>query len=173
MSFIYTLIIMAIVFGAIYWFQNRNNEEIIKADHEYFTRLWLWPQGEHTRWEAEYDLESKYSNGTIGLHAEDNYHLSLHPEPTNEEIDFAKVYLSNLELLFPEVLTGAKQGWCEWFKEELPENWETQFTIDGFSVPVSGNNNNKWGVMLYCDKAGHYFDISIENGHSKLESIDG
>lgn len=173
MSFFLTLTIMAIIFGAIYWFQNRGGEKVIKTEHELFSRLWLWPQGEHTRWEAEYDLISKYSGGVVGLHAEDNYETSDAPEPTIEEIEFSKKYLSNLELLFPLVVSGVEKGWSEWFHEDLPANWQVNFVVDGFSVPAHGDINNKWGVTLYCNKAGHYFSLIVEGGASTLESIDG
>ena len=173
MSFIFTLVIMAIVFGAIYFFQNRGGEKVSKAEHEFLSRLWLWPRGEHTRWEAEYDLASQYSGGIVGLHAEDNYDTLDTPEPTTEEVAFAKQYLSNLELLFPVVVSGVEKGWSEWFHEELPIDWESQFIVDGFSVPVHGKVANKWSVTLYCEKAGHYFNLIIEDGVSSLESIDG
>ena len=173
MSFILTLTIMAIIFGVIFWFQNRGGEKVEKTEHNFFSRLWLWPRGEHTRWEAEYDLESKYSSGTVGLYAEDNYDSLGTPEPTNEEVAFSKKYLSNLELLFPLVVSGVEKGWSDWFHEDLPQNWESQFIVDGFSVPADGNINNQWGVTLFCDKAGHFFSLNIESGVSTLESIDG
>ena len=173
MSSIITLTIMAVIFGAIYWFQNRGGVKVIKTAHELFSRLWLWPQGEHTRWEAEYDLVSKYSGGVVGLYAEDNYETIDTPEPTNEEVEFSKKFLSNIELLFPLELSGVKQGWSEWFHEDLPKDWESQFIVDGFSVPVHGSINNKWRVTLFCSKAGHYFCLVVEGSESKLESIDG
>ena len=164
---------MAIIFGTIYWFQNRSDEKVIKVDHDFFSRLWLWPKGEYTRWEAEYDLVSNHSEGTIGLHAEDNYETLDAPEPTNEEVEFSKKYLTNLELLFPIVVSGVEKGWSEWFHQELPEDWQSQFIVDGFSVPINGNINNKWGVTLFCKKAGHYFSLIVDGGVSTLESIDG
>jgi hypothetical protein len=57
--------------------------------------------------------------------------------------------------------------------EELPDNWEKEFIVDGFSVPTGGDVNNQWGVTLFCEKAGHYFNIAIKDGVSQLESIDG
>ncbi|QIZ84941.1 hypothetical protein HF888_12240 [Bermanella marisrubri] len=173
MNFILILIIIATIVGALYWFQNRNREKVVVADHDFFSRLWLWPKGEHTRWEAEYDLISKYSNGTIGLHAEDNYETLSDAEPTIEEVEFSKKYITNLERLFPIVVSGVEEGWFEWFREELPKEWESHFIVDGFSVPLNGNIENKWSVNLFCKKAGHYFCLNVEGGVSTLESIDG
>lgn len=173
MSFIITLTILAIVFGIIYWFRNRGGEKVIIKDHEYFSRLWLWPKGEHTRWEAEYDIQSQYTDGTVGLHAQDNYETSETPEPTVDEVQFSKRYLSDLRLLYPLVLVGVRQGWKEWFQEELPDNWENEFIVDGFSVPTGGDVTNQWDVTLFCEKADHYFNITIKDSLSQLESIDG
>ncbi len=173
MRFVLTFALLAIILGLVYWFKNRSGEKVIKTNHEYFSRLWLWPKGEHTRWEAEFDIESKLSNKTVGLHAEDNYEVCVTPEPTSEEVDFAKHYLSNLELLFPLLEQGVRQGWKEWFKEELPDGWQQEFVINGFSVPRNGDSMGNWGITLFCNKAGHYFCLAIENGISRLESIDG
>ncbi len=173
MSFIITLTLMVIVFGLIYWFKYTGGEKVVTIEHDYFSRLWLWPKGEHTRWEAEYDLQSAYSDGTVGLHAEDNYEIIESPEPTIEEINFAMEYLLNLEQLFLIALEGVKEGWSKWFHEELPHNWEGEFIIDGFTVPANGDTKNTWGITLFCYKAGHYFCLSVENGKPKLESIDG
>ena len=173
MSFIITLTILAIVFGIIYGFRNRGSEKVIKTDHEFFSRLWLWPKGEHTRWEAEHDIQSQYTDGTVGLHAQDNYETSETAEPTVDEVQFSKKYLSDLRLIFPFVSEGIRQGWKEWFHEELPDNWENEFIVDGFSVPACGDINNQWGVTLFCEKAGHYFNIVINKGVPQLESIDG
>ena len=173
MSFILTLLFLAIVFGSIYWFRNRTGEKVIITDHEYFSRLWLWPKGEHTRWEAEFNTKSEFSDGTVGIHAQDNYETIDTPEPTEKEIEFSKIYLSDLKRIFPIVGDGVRQGWKEWFQEDLPDNWENEFVVDGFSVPVNGDAQKEWSVMLYCGKAGHYFSIDINNGISELESIDG
>ena len=173
MSVLLTITLLAMIFGLIYWFKNRGGERVIRTNHDYFSRLWLWPKGEHTRWEAEFDIESEFSSKTVGLHAEDNYESCETPEPTPDEVEFAKHYLSNLELLFPLALPGVQEGWREWFKQELPENWHKEFVVDGFSVPRNGDANGLWGLTLFCNKAGHYFCLSVENGKSKLESIDG
>ena len=176
MSFIITLISMAIIFGILYWFQNRgrSDKKVIVAEHDYFTRLWLWPKGEHTRWEAEYDTKSIFAdNGSVGLHAEDNYKVALDSEPAKEEIAFCRKYLSDLSLIFPIAREGIRLGWKEWFDEDLPVNWENEFKINGFSVPVKGDFKSYWKITLYCQKAGHYFNIGVEEGKTKLESIDG
>jgi len=88
-------------------------------------------------------------------------------------VAFSKKYLSNLELLFPFVVSGVAEGWSEWFHEDIPEHWEEQFIVDGSSVPALGNINNRWSVTLFCNKAGHYFNLIVEGSESKIESIDG
>ncbi|MEQ5834939.1 hypothetical protein [Marinobacter sp. NFXS9] len=173
MSFVLTLAVLAVLFGLIYWFRNRGSGKVTKTNHQYFSRLWLWPKGEHTRWEAEFDLDSELSDKTVGLHAEDNYETCGNPEPTSDEVAFAKHYLSDLELLFPLVESGVRQGWKDWFNEDLPECWQKEFVVDGFSVPRNGNARDTWGITLFCEKAGHYFCLVVENGVSTLESIDG
>ncbi|WP_041522009.1 hypothetical protein [Gilvimarinus agarilyticus] len=144
MSFVLTLTVLVALFGLIYWYRSRGSGKVIKTNHEYFSRLWLWPKGEHTRWEAEFDLESELSAKTVGLYAEDNYETCVNPEPTSDEVVFAKHYLSDLELLFPLVESSVREGWKDWFKEDLPECWKKEFVVDGFSVPRDGNAIDAW-----------------------------
>lgn len=168
------LCIVAILTVTYAWFGHSKGIKTAITDHAYFTRLWLYEQGkEYTRWEAEQDIQSAFSNGAIGLYAEDNYTVCTAPEPTPQEIAFAKHHISNLALLFQTAYDGAQQGWQAWFQENLPKNWQQEFTIDGFSVPIEGNVNGSWTITLWCKQAGHYFCITVEDGLSRLDSIDG
>ena len=167
---------MGVIFIILSRFKNRggNQGEVIVSEHNYFSRLWLWPEGDYTRWEAEFDSESIFAdNGIIALYAEDNYKVVLDPEPTKEEIAFCEKYLSDLSLLFSVAHEGVRLGWKEWFNEELPVNWKNKFKINGFSVPVKGDFNSYWLITIYCPKAGHYFNIGLEKGKANLESVDG
>lgn len=168
------LCIVATLIAAYAWFEYGKGKKATITNHAYFTRLWLYEKGEeYTRWEAEKDMQSAFSDGTIGLYAEDNYSVCPSPEPTPQEIDFAKHHLSNVELVFQAAHNGAQQGWQEWFQEDLPQNWQQEFLIDGFSVPTEGNLHSNWTITLWCKQAGHYFCIAVVGGLSTLESIDG
>ena len=93
----------------------------------YFSRLFLWPEGEHTRWEAEQEVESGLADGVVSVLAEDNYQQVADPQPSAAELAFSKRFLGNLSLLFPYAQSGIQQGWESWFKEELPANWQEYF----------------------------------------------
>lgn len=175
MSFIFTLISIAIIFGIFYGFQDRDrsHEKVITVKHSYFNRLWLWPKDEHTRWEAEIDSNSIYAeDDSIGLYAEDNYNMTQTPEPTQREIDFCKEYISDLALLFPVAVSSIRLGWSQWFHESLPYSWKHEFRVSGFSVPTQGDFDSYWSITFYCLKTGCYLNIVIEKGVSRLESID-
>ncbi len=173
MSFLLTLTAMAIIFGLAYWIKNRGREKVVKTKHQTLHRLWLFPKGDHTRWEAEVDVVSEYSDKSIGIFAEDNYNSAKESAPTDAEVAFCKRYIFDLRQLFLKSKDGVAEAWKEWFRAELPKDWEKELKIDGFSVPLQGNEKNKWGITFYCDKASHFFNIAIEENNSKLESIDG
>jgi len=48
-----------------------------------------------------------------------------------------------------------------------------ELVLDGFSVPMEGREDLKWGVTFFCERAGHFFSIEIRDRDSSLESIDG
>lgn len=152
-------------------YDREGDPEIVELKHPYFSKLELRPKRASTsvRWQAEYNLHSKYSNGTITIAAEDNYLKAKTSEPTTEEIEFCKLYLSDLSLLFPIIHNAAKKGWEEILNEKLPINWQKECTISQFTVPVNGEFNNNWSVVLYVKKTDDFIFVSIEDGESKLQ----
>lgn len=141
----------------------------IEVEHPYFSQLKLFPKrSSSSRWEAEYNLKSKYSTGKVIISAEDNYVTTDSPEPTEKELQFCKRYLSNLSLVFPVVYDGVQQGWKTVSNELLPYNWEKECQISEFTVPANGEQKNNWEVVLYVKKADDYIFISVEDGKSRL-----
>ncbi|WP_261841988.1 hypothetical protein [Aliamphritea ceti] len=169
------LLVIALVMGFILAVYNQHTtaKKITDAKHEYFTRLFLWPQGEHTRWEAEQDVVSGLADGVVSVAAEDNYQQVSGAEPSDAEVAFSKRFLGNLSLLLPYAQEGVRHGWQTWFQEELPADWQRFFIIDGFTVPVGGEIDKPWEITLYCEKAEHYFCVAVRDGRSQLLSIDG
>ncbi len=169
------LLVIALVMGFILAIYNRSSvsEKITDAEHEYFTRLCLWPQGEHTRWEAEQNVVSGLADGVVSVVAEDNYQQMSDARPSDVEIAFSKRFLGNLSLLLPYAQGGVRHGWQTWFHEELPADWQRFFIIDGFTVPVGGDIDKPWEITLYCEKAEQYFCVAVREGRSQLLSIDG
>jgi len=157
----------------LYARSRKHDVELIK-DHPYFTRLLLWPKGEHTRWEAEIDGDFPFStSGTIGVLAEDNYSNTQDPYPTDSEIDFCKRHIQDFTSLVSRSMTGLNEAWQEWFQESPPASMADELVLDGFSVPMEGREDLKWGVTFFCERAGHFFSIEIRDRDSSLESIDG
>lgn len=174
-DFLMILLVIAMGAGFVLAIFNRGRSvgRIINAEHEYFTRLFLLPQGEHTRWEAEQDVVSGLADGVVSVVAEDNYQLIPDAYPSAAEIAFSKRFLGNLSLLLPYAQEGVAQGWQTWFQETLPDDWQRYFIVDGFTVPVEGDIDKPWEITLYCERAEQYFSVSVRDGRSKLFSIDG
>ena len=173
MTFAITLIILGFIVGLGYVILQEYWAKGQRAEHDYFSRLWLWPAGKETRWEAEIAIASPYASQTIGIVAEDNYDLAQSPEPTTAEIRFCRMLLANVEDALAQSKDALAQGWTEWFREAPPTQWENEFKLDGFSVPIGGDSSNDWGITFFCVTADHYFHVGIQNGRATLEQIDG
>ncbi len=173
MTFAITLIVIGFIVGFIYVVLQEHWAKPQRVEHDYFSRLWLWPEGQETRWEAEIEIASPYASETIGVVAEDNYSVAHAPEPTAAEVSFCRALLADIEGILIKSKDALGQGWTAWFHEELPTQWQNEFKLDGFSVPVDGDSNNDWGITFFCVTAGHYFHIGIQNDQARLEQIDG
>lgn len=158
------LVIVAFVtlYATLSWTKSKERGKVTEVKHPYFSRLRYWRTDNHIRWDAEYTTtDSPHANKKVNIRAEDN------PEPTIKELEFCKPYLADLSLLFPIVHDGVKERWEQSFHENLPENWQEKCTIEGFTVPVNGDEENSWRVTLYIKNPGQFFYISIKNGVSK------
>lgn len=175
MSFLLTIIFLSLIFGIFHWFKfsSTSSGKVLKIKHDFFSRLWLWPRNEHTRWEAEFDTPSKFARKRVGLHAEDNYELEQAAKPSENELAFCTKFLLNLEHLFLPAKSGLAEGWRQLFREELPEKWMTEFCVEGFSVPRNGDFNDKWAITFYCLKADRFFIVEVKQGIAILATIDG
>lgn len=167
------IILAAIFFIVLVIFLARRGPKPEKVDHPFFDRLWLWPENQHTRWEAEKDFEAEYFCATVGMHAEDNYESESEPAPTDRELAFCKQILADPQSLFMRCRVALEKGWREWFQESPPDDLMSQFKLEGFGVPVAGNEERRWSVVYFCDKAAHYFCIAFDGGSAQLETIDG
>ncbi len=174
-DFLVVLLVLAMGIGFVLSVFSRGaaGEKNNCTEHDYFTRLFLLPQGEHSRWEAEQDVVSTLADGVVSIVAEDNYQHVSDAYPSDAEVAFSQRFLGNLSLLLPYAQEGVTQGWRTWFQEELPEDWHRFFIVDGFTVPVEGDIEKPWEITLYCARAEHYFCVSVRDGGSRLQSIDG
>ena len=127
------IVVLAVILGL---YLRHSIKSSADTSHELFSRLWEFPEGEHTRWEAEYDSSSPYASNRIGLFAEDNYELCKESTPSIEEVGFSKKMLENPNEILSYVYKGVSQGWEEWFEEKIPKDWQSEFIIDGISVPI-------------------------------------
>jgi hypothetical protein len=161
------------VIGVFVYALQRRRNPIRKVPHEYFSRLWLCPPGSHTRWEAELDEPGSGADGKVGFHAETTHEEVEIDGPTDAEVDFCKKWMLNLDELFRLTKPAIEEAWKDWGQGEMPSDWRTFLTLDGFSVPENGDPENQWGVTYFCKPAGHYFSIELREGKAILETVDG
>jgi hypothetical protein len=157
----------------VYYLLELKKAPVRKVTHEYFNRLWLWPPGSHTRWEAEVDVALHRADKKVGFHSESTHEEVAAEWPTDAEVAFCRRWMSDLDGLLAFTRPGVEEAWKDWFKQDLPESWQSALILDGFSVPKDGDINQPWGVMWFCEAAGHYFSIKVRDGRASLESIDG
>ena len=163
----------AIVCAVVYYLLQPKQAPVRKAPHDYFNRLWLWPPGSHTRWEAEIDVTVPKADKKVGFHSETTHGEVGAEQPTDAEVSFCKRWMDDLDGLLAFTRPGVEEAWKNWFKKDLPDTWQSALTLDGFSVPKDGDTKQPWGVTWFCEPAGHYFNIRIRDGKASLESIDG
>ena len=163
----------AFVCSVIYYLIRRRIDPVRKVPHEYFSRLWLWPPGSHARWEAEVDVALAGANKKVGFHSATTHQDVMAEGPTDAEVRFCKQHMANLSGLFRLTKPAVDEAWKDWVKGEMPEDWTTVLSLDGFSVPKDGNAKEPWGVTWFCHPAGHFFSIEFREGEPVLASVDG
>lgn len=169
----YLIVAAAICAAVIYYLVNRKKEQVAKVEHPYFSRVWLWPPGSHTRWEAELDLVLPGADRKVGFSAETTHNEINIDAPTEAEVAFCKERMADLDQLFELSRPAIEEGWNAWVKNEMPKDWRTVLSLNGFSTPRDGDINKPWGVTYFCEPAGHYFSIEFRGGKPHLESVDG
>lgn len=167
------LLVGFIAVGVIVYARQRRRNPVRRLPHEYFSRLWLWPPGSHTRWEAELDQTASGADAKVGFHAETTHEEIDIDGPTDKEAAFCKAWMSDLDGLFLLTKPAIEEAWKDWVKDEMPRDWRDSLTLDGFSVPKDGDPKNPWSVTYFCKPAGHYFSIELREGKAILESVDG
>lgn len=167
------IVIGAIVSAVLYYLFQRKNDPVRKVSHEYFNRVWLWPPGSHTRWEAELDLAMPGADKKVGFHSETTHEEVNLEGPSDKEVAFCKGWMVNLDELFQLTKPAIEKAWNDWVKKEMPNDWRSVLSLDGLSVPKDGDIKKPWGVTYFCEPAGHYFCIDIRDGKASLASVDG
>lgn len=172
-NFPYVMVAAAIFVAVAYYLADRKKQRVVRIEHPYFSRVWLWPPGSHTRWEAELDLSLPGVDEKVGFSAE-----TLHGEreldgPTEAEVAFCKEHMAELDRLFELCRPAIAAGWKAWVKEEMPKDWKTALSLNGFSVPENGDIKKPWSITYFCKPARHYFYIVFRDGRPQLESVDG
>jgi hypothetical protein len=167
------LVVGAIAVAVIYYLIQRKRDPVRKVSHEYFQRLWIWPPGSHTRWEAEIDVAIPGADKKVGIYSETLHDQVPAEGPTEAEVAFCKHQMNNLNGLFDLTRPAIAKAWKDWGKGEMPNDWTTVLKLDGFSVPKDGNVKEAWGVAWFCEPAGHFFMIELREGKASLASVDG
>lgn len=174
MQQVIALVLLGVIaVGVLVFVVQRKHNPVREISHEYFNRLWLWPPGSHTRWEAEIDPTISGADATVGFHAETTHEDVNINGPTEKEITFCREWMSNLDGLFMLTKPAIEEAWKDWVKGEMSNDWKDALSLDGFSVPKDGDSGNQWSVTYLCKPAGHYFCIGLRKGKATLESVDG
>ena len=167
------IVVAAIACAVLFYCFQRRKDAVRSIPHQYFSRVWLLPPGSHTRWEAELDIAIPGADKKVGFHSETTHEEVNVEGPTDIEVAFCKERLSNLDELFQLSRPAIEEAWNEWVKREMPKDWRTVLSLDGFSVPKDGDVKHPWGVTYFCEPAGHYFSIELREGKASLGSVDG
>lgn len=166
---VYIFIIVLILGYVAEFILSSKKRKAIKKEHEFFEDLLLWPQGSPACWQARV----KYGQGTIGVYTEDDGPIKGYREPTASEEAFCKNTLAKPSEVYKRALPAIHEAWESLGNETaLPENWQDEFTLDGFSVPVDCNTSTYWGVSYSSKSAKHYISIGFHKGVPVLESVD-
>jgi hypothetical protein len=168
------LIVAATVACAVaYYLVRREKNPVRKIPHGYFDRLWIWPPGSHTRWEAELELMIAGADKTVSFCSETLHEEVAAEGPTEEEIAFCKARVADLDEMFQITKPAIEEAWSAWVRKDMPKDWKDALSLDGLSVPKNGDVNQPWGVTYFCEPAGHYFSIDLREGRASLASVDG
>lgn len=168
------IVLSVAVIGAVLIHVLRRKKEPVKQiSHEYFGRVWLWPQGSHTRWEAELDSATPGTSKVVGFHSETLHEEVAELNPTEEEVAFCKARMSDLDGLFELARPAIEEAWKTWVKDEMPSDWRAVLALEGLSVPKGGDTLQPWGITYFCEPARHYFSIDVREGKASLASVDG
>jgi hypothetical protein len=161
--------LIAVGCAVLYFLFQKRKEPVRKVPHEYFSRVWLWPPGSHTRWEAELDAGPPGTSKTIGFYAEALNDEASTPGPTDAEVTFCKERLSRLDELFELCKPAIAKAWHARSIFPTPDDWRSDYVLDGLSAPKDGDPRNPWGVSYYCSSAGRTVSVEFRNGEPHLE----
>ena len=168
------LIVGAAVAAAIvFFFLQPKEPRPRKVPHDYFDRLWLWPSGSHTRWEAEVDLVVPGVEKMVGLHAETTHEDLSTEEPSDAEVAFCQKWLADLDGLFQLAQPAIEGIWSDWVDHAIPADWRADLLLVGLSAPLNGDGDHPWEVSYFCGPAAHYFTVEMRGGKAVSLSVDG
>lgn len=135
--------------------------------HPYFNQLIYFGHKDPSKcyWEAELEIPGEEY---IGVTMEGT------PEgPTSAEEEFCRATIKELDNLLERCHTAFESEYISWTKKSLPSEWKSEFKLDGFSVPLNGNINEKWEVTYFVESTGHYFIAIFDHDDVKEVQVDG
>jgi hypothetical protein len=137
-----------------------------EVDHPYFQKLTYF--GSKTPADCYWEAELPRGSTMVGVN------MSGTPDgPTFEEEAFCRRTLSDLDGLFARCREAFEPEFQRWAKRPLPADWFSEFTLDGFQVPVRGDLSEPWEVCYFVEAAGHYFTAVLEGGQVQYVNVDG
>ncbi|MBA3890481.1 MAG: hypothetical protein H0X64_08115 [Gemmatimonadaceae bacterium] len=167
------VVVVAASIGAIaHLALRRKGNPVRSVEHPFFSRLWLWPPGSHTRWEAEIDGSAPGREEPVGVHAETVHAQAASDVPKEAEIAFCERLLANPHGFFALSELANDRDVRTLVGSDLRHDWRETASLDGFSVPLDGDRTNPWGATFLCAATGYHLNIRFERGTPRLESVD-
>lgn len=93
--------------------------------------------------------------------------------PSDQEVAFCRWVVSDLDSIFETCRAVIEPEYLKWAKNDLPDDWRSEFKLEGLQVPVGGDKCLDWGITYFVLRAGHWFTISLERGAPVHVSVDG
>jgi hypothetical protein len=134
-------------------------------DHPVFGKITLMETKSGAYWEAELELNGEVI--AVGIETADG------EEPTPEQERFYREITCNLTAAFARASPAIAPRYQEWVKKPPPSEWESAFTFAGLSIPVNGDDKNKWELQFDSIEVGHMFTCYFEDGKPVGVTVDG
>src|SRR5215470_14933629 len=125
-------------------------------EHPVFGKMTLIETKSGAYWEAELRLDGE----SIGVGVE----TVSGEEPTQTQEQFYRKVTGDLTAAFARAAPAIAPRYEESAKKPIPADWRTAFKFTGLSIPVNGDDQNKWDLAFDCIDVGHMFTCYFEHG---------
>jgi hypothetical protein len=139
-----------------------------EADHPYLGRMTQFCAKDASRnyWEAEVATPQLAKTVCVTFRGTET-------GPDDREVAFCRATLGNPDALFEKCRGALAAEFAKRIGDDIPENWQTVFQLNGFGVPVNGDPLNDWDVCYFSEPEGRYFSAYFERRVVARVVVDG